>query len=397
MFKYVIAIVLVVGFVTVTDADDAGPLSDPGSSVPGSSDLGSSDLDAISSTEKLFCGTSSKTIPILEDLSKKNGKEEEIFIRIEKDDGKLNRLAIDETGESDTISEDTHFVPKSHESADEVEDDQDQKEVTNSEPLSTEETEVTEPAAAAPPPTPSQNPAKEPTDSKICSVCKCNLSNSPNIFNCSRHHLESIHGEDYWPEITWLKRSTVDYSYNNMTEIHAFHVMPISKLSLHANRIQRIHPGAFNKLKQLEYLDLSNNNLNHFSHTIFRRQFLPLKKLMLGHNQIAYIEEEAFDNVGGLLELILKNNPLGSLEGKTTTAITKLDKLEVTILWKHLLWKWLLYVVLKCLKHQEIEKFKSNQLSTWRLKLSKLKTKQKQDLKFEERVQSSSSITSIQG
>ena len=172
------------------------------------------------------------------------------------------------------------------------------------------------------------------TRSKVCTVCRCLDKNSPNAINCSRRNLTEDFAEEDWPGNSWLKSTIptlrLDFSNNRFKVIQPLREMPITELSFRNNSITSVDSNAFDKLKFLKYLDLSDNALTKISHVMFRNP-LSLEKLILANNKIALIEENAFSGIPQLKTLVLGNNLLVNLNGNTLEAMKQLKNLQVKI------------------------------------------------------------------
>ena len=172
------------------------------------------------------------------------------------------------------------------------------------------------------------DPFPDLKSSQLCAVCDCLY---PNVINCTKLSLTENLSDEHWPRVSLLTNYTIDYSYNRFKKVRPFRKMPITRLLLSACGIQTIEPKAFDELTSLEDLDLSNNYLSIFSHHVFQRKYLPIKKLYLEGNQIRYIQGKAFDKIPDLERLVLDRNPLGTWDISTSTAVRKLEKLQVTL------------------------------------------------------------------
>ena len=174
----------------------------------------------------------------------------------------------------------------------------------------------------------------ELASSRVCTVCECLKKIGHNVIDCSRRKLAEVFAEEDWPDNSWLQLTVhtlrLDFSNNQFKVIQQLREMPITELSFRNNSITSIDPNAFDKLKFLKYLDLSDNALTKISHVMFRNP-LSLEKLILANNKIALIEENAFSGIPQLKTLVLGNNLLVNLNGNTLEAMKQLKNLQVKI------------------------------------------------------------------
>ncbi|XP_076055797.1 remoulade isoform X2 [Oratosquilla oratoria] len=104
----------------------------------------------------------------------------------------------------------------------------------------------------------------------------------------------------------------LDLSNNAITRLpaRAFQRLhDLEKLDLKDNKIRVIQPGAFANLTSLKKLDLSNNLLTVLNASHFHG-LTSLTKLKLGKNRLERIQEGAFDNLPNLRVVDLSNNQL---------------------------------------------------------------------------------------
>ncbi|ODM91751.1 Leucine-rich repeats and immunoglobulin-like domains protein 2 [Orchesella cincta] len=136
------------------------------------------------------------------------------------------------------------------------------------------------------------------------------------------------------------ENATIDLRFdeNYLINIPRFAPMPVVFLVLRHNLISSIDDFAFAELKQLDYLDLSNNNLSGHSlkENVFKSAFnssggyfpSPLKHLNLSHNYIHTLNPKAFDPLTDLRTLDLSHNPIKTLSGTSSMTIASMMKLE---------------------------------------------------------------------
>ncbi|OXA41817.1 Insulin-like growth factor-binding protein complex acid labile subunit [Folsomia candida] len=86
-------------------------------------------------------------------------------------------------------------------------------------------------------------------------------------------------------------------------------LISLQSLSLERNKIDTIHPTAFNSLRNLHFLDLSFNRLSHIDSRVFSN-LVVLSQLTLDHNKIRSLEDNALKNCSSISDLILANNRL---------------------------------------------------------------------------------------
>ncbi|CAL8140087.1 unnamed protein product [Orchesella dallaii] len=179
---------------------------------------------------------------------------------------------------------------------------------------------------------------------KDVNSCLCDMKIATPVILCQGMGLQIMYEQTDWqatfdnenlPENTTLD---IRFDENFLTTIPRFPPMPILFLTLRRNNISVIEDLAFSELKQLNFLDLSYNNLRSGSlnEKVFMGPFnasqgyfpLPLKHLNLSHNFIHSLNIKAFDHLTNLQTLDLSHNPLKVLSGTTSMAIASMKNLE---------------------------------------------------------------------
>ena len=178
---------------------------------------------------------------------------------------------------------------------------------------------------------------ENPLQSHVCQLCSCQ-GESPFLIDCTGKGLKEPFLVSEWPHDVLSDTIDVKFDSNEFIEITQFPELPLLRLSFRGNGLLVIEKAAFKFLKMLEYLDLSENRLNHESITasVFEGPFneddyepIPLKTLKLGYNKITSIDKDAFNHLPSLETLELNNNPLKVIDHQTAIAITSLRKLKV--------------------------------------------------------------------
>jgi hypothetical protein len=178
---------------------------------------------------------------------------------------------------------------------------------------------------------------ENPLQSHVCQLCSCQ-GESPFLIDCTGKGLKKPFLVSEWPHDVLSDTIDVKFDANDFIEITQFPELPLFRLSFRGNGLLVIEKAAFKFLKMLEYLDLSENRLNHESITasVFEGPFneddyepIPLKTLKLGYNKITSIDKDAFNHLPSLETLELNNNPLKVIDHQTAIAITSLRKLKV--------------------------------------------------------------------
>ena len=184
-----------------------------------------------------------------------------------------------------------------------------------------------------------------------CRGCECKWSSGKKVANCTKGGLSTI-PQDLHAEVQVL---ILDYnSIPRLGENVFITKLPnLQKISLRHCGIKTIHENAFNGLKILVEIDLSNNNITKFGpktfsgnnrlktlnlshnpiHNLIAMQFPPLpylKTLDFSHCLLEQIDRTAFGNLGNSVEAIqLKGNQLHSLQEDIFLTTTNIKSLEL--------------------------------------------------------------------
>jgi Leucine-rich repeat (LRR) protein len=126
----------------------------------------------------------------------------------------------------------------------------------------------------------------------------------------------------------------VKYFYFNFNRIQALNYFPyeistLLHLNFDNNEISTIEKNAFEELRLLQILSLSNNFLNNITKEIFSISSIQLKliSLNLSHNLIEFIEQGSFQNLIELKILDLSFNQLLSIENNLFNGLENLNDL----------------------------------------------------------------------
>ncbi|GAB0099529.1 Leucine-rich repeat [Sergentomyia squamirostris] len=173
--------------------------------------------------------------------------------------------------------------------------------------------------------------------SVICSSCIC--EKDAKLLDCSERSFRDMLTADDW---TPLNKSfviqTVHFTRNQITKVIVFPELPIQELDLSHNEIQSIEKKAFKDLRELIYLDLSNNRLDAKAifPDVFEGHYDPdeyeplnkLRTLRLDNNNIHTLKSENFEHLPHLRTLSLAGNPFQVLDSQSEMAITSIHYLE---------------------------------------------------------------------
>jgi len=100
-------------------------------------------------------------------------------------------------------------------------------------------------------------------------------------------------------------------------------------LNLNGNQLREIKENTFNKLTNLQTLDLSDNKLTEIKENTFVR-LTNLKYLYLNSNQLTEIKENTFGRLTNLKYLYLSDNQLTEIEEKAFDGLTHLRCLNLS-------------------------------------------------------------------
>ena len=181
--------------------------------------------------------------------------------------------------------------------------------------------------------------------------CKCKWVSGKKTAECIRQNLSQI------PESLSSEIQNLDLTGNRIEQLHEnvfsnLNLVNLQRLSLRECGIASINVEAFNGLKIVIEIDLSENNIKHlhagtFSETQRLRVLLlnqnriealenglfnnltHLHKVVLSNNRIDRIGERTFQNLPGLQTLTLDGNNLSSVKQITFEMLPKLGSLEL--------------------------------------------------------------------
>ncbi|XP_059622322.1 leucine-rich repeat-containing protein 15-like [Phlebotomus argentipes] len=173
--------------------------------------------------------------------------------------------------------------------------------------------------------------------SVICSSCICDKDT--NLLDCSeRSFRDMLLAEDWTPLNKSFSVYVVHFTRNQLTKIPAFPELPIQELDFSHNEINTIEKRAFKELRNLVYLDLSNNRLdiNSINPDVFEGHYDPdeyeplnkLRTLKLDNNNIHALKSENFEHLPHLRSLSLAGNPFQVIDSQSEMAITSIRYLE---------------------------------------------------------------------
>ncbi|XP_052748967.1 leucine-rich repeat neuronal protein 2-like isoform X2 [Galleria mellonella] len=178
----------------------------------------------------------------------------------------------------------------------------------------------------------------EPTWPLTVSLCKkCACDNEK--VDCRDHNLLILEDDDLGGLIS-TNVVELDLSGNPIKALKRLPKLPIERLNLSRCDLSYLDGSPFLKLKNLEYLDLSYNQLPTSAITrmtlagyleddfILPRRFPNIRSLSLAYNNIHSLQKDAFIFMTELQFLDLTGNPLVFIDQVTMAAITDLSKLK---------------------------------------------------------------------
>ncbi|XP_045448816.1 chondroadherin-like [Melitaea cinxia] len=182
--------------------------------------------------------------------------------------------------------------------------------------------------------------AQEDENNRPCDIFLQDINDI--TLNCSRRNIDRIPA---WPEE--INKATgkdacvrITFFNNSITNVTELGAVPGNRIaiSFKSNRIKEIEEDAFNNIRRLVYLDLSNNRLSGdvLRSEIFQGPYkngvyseIALETLNLGYNQIHSLDRYLFQYTPNLTRLYLNNNPIEILDHVTILAISSATNLKV--------------------------------------------------------------------
>lgn len=158
------------------------------------------------------------------------------------------------------------------------------------------------------------------------------LDNLPHLdmLDLSNCHLQGLISDDAFINSTKLKTLHLSGNYLKVTDLQIAlePLLSLEKLFLRNCSLKTL-PDTFNKLMQLEELDISHNPLED----AFTNLLAPLEKLEylnMGYSNLSYIGPETFSKMTSMRRLVLSGNDLNSLEAGLFGNLTLLESLELS-------------------------------------------------------------------
>lgn len=157
--------------------------------------------------------------------------------------------------------------------------------------------------------------------------CKCKWVSGKKTAECTRLNLTEV------PRNLSSEIQNLDLSYNSITRLteNAFvHVKleNLHKLSLRSCGIEHIDSHAFNGLRIIIEIDLSQNNIHRLHQGTFY-ETLRLRVLLLDENKLRSLENGLFFNLTFLQKVSLSNNRLESIDNRTFSNLPGLTSLAL--------------------------------------------------------------------
>jgi len=120
-----------------------------------------------------------------------------------------------------------------------------------------------------------------------------------------------------------------DCSNKNLTRIPSSFPKDIKRIRLERNNITEIAPYAFQGLRRLQRIDLSNNNLHRIDSLAFFGGLQSLNSLILYSNKLENLPENVFDELAQLQLLLLNANSLQTIPRNLFRALANLNLLSL--------------------------------------------------------------------
>ncbi|XP_026739840.1 leucine-rich repeat neuronal protein 2-like [Trichoplusia ni] len=169
----------------------------------------------------------------------------------------------------------------------------------------------------------------------ICTQCDC----TDNLVNCSDQNITALFQDGDWDTLQDVIPLTVDLSFNKISKIYRFPILPIQVLNLSNCEIFSLEDGSFVNLHNLTALDLTRNKIS--TSAISKRTFFaipnPTKRtlefkmmrhLSLAYNDLHTLPQDIFIFMSGLTYLDLSGNPLAYIDQVTMGAISELKNMR---------------------------------------------------------------------
>lgn len=142
--------------------------------------------------------------------------------------------------------------------------------------------------------------------------------------NLSHNELVSVRAQDF----KLSKLQTLDFSFNNLSSLGnlSYNLPSLKEFYLNNNNISAIQHDIFEKLTNLQILNLAYNKINSLdSHSFTNLQ--KLEKLYLSNNLLRYLRERPFQYLNNLNEIHLENNNLTFPDEKICLGLNKLKRM----------------------------------------------------------------------
>lgn len=156
----------------------------------------------------------------------------------------------------------------------------------------------------------------------------CSEANS-DVFKCRKYENDDVH------ERLQNKGSLTQLTINEYTILKTIRedtfkeFTNLTHLTVIGAGVEEIDHNAFSHLINLEYLDLSQNELSKLFDYMFE-DMSNLQKLILNHNSIKIIDSSEFSNLTNLRELHVKKNELKSIYRTTFIGLTNVEIIDLS-------------------------------------------------------------------